>query len=181
MAKLGDIPLHPALASAASSTTISSSRQARTLSSTSTFSSSSLGGGGRTDAAATSGSGEEQAAGLSSGAAAAITAKREGGEVSGQPDREEGDRGGSGVTLLDCIPVEREQRLLESCRTSQRRFQQEADNVGQKYSTIERVSAGGVFVASAPLLFCIFTACMCARLLVRVSHVLFLAVVVWST
>lgn len=57
-----------------------------------------------------------------------------------QGEEEEVSGSGSGVkTLLDCIPVEREQRLLESCRTSQRRFQQEAENVAQKYATIEKV------------------------------------------
>lgn len=44
-----------------------------------------------------------------------------------------------GKTLLDCIPVEREQRLLESCRTSQRRFRVEGDNVALKYSAVEEV------------------------------------------
>eukprot|EP00903_Cladosiphon_okamuranus_P011707 g11010.t1 len=57
--------------------------------------------------------------------------QQEGEEISG------GGRGG-GKTLLDCIPVEREQRLLESCRTSQRRFRLEGDNVAQKYSAIEK-------------------------------------------
>ena len=54
-----------------------------------------------------------------------------------------GDEGGGGKTLLDCIPVEREQRLLESCRTSQRRFRLEGDNVAQKYSAIEQVRKDG--------------------------------------
>ncbi|CAM9712667.1 unnamed protein product, partial [Hapterophycus canaliculatus] len=141
VAKLGETPLHPALASAASSTAtkastaagVSRSRQARALSATSTFSSSSLGSGGRSDAAPGSGSGEQQAAGFSSGSAGAAAAADR-----GEEEEEEEEAGGGGATLLDCIPVEREQRLLESCRTSQRRFQQEADNVAQKYSTIER-------------------------------------------
>ena len=43
------------------------------------------------------------------------------------------------ATLLDCVPVEREQKLLESCRTSQRRFRQEAEAVAQKYAAIKKV------------------------------------------
>ncbi|CAN0229612.1 unnamed protein product, partial [Laminaria digitata] len=46
--------------------------------------------------------------------------------------------GAGRATLLECVPVEREKRLLESCRTSQRRFRQEAEAVAQKYAAIKR-------------------------------------------
>lgn len=48
---------------------------------------------------------------------------------------------GQRPTLLGCVPVEREYKLLESCRTSQRRFRQEAEAVAQKYAAIKRVCA----------------------------------------
>lgn len=48
-------------------------------------------------------------------------------------------RGVRRVTLFDCVPIEREYKLLESCRTSQRRFGQEEEAVAQEHATIMRV------------------------------------------
>lgn len=45
----------------------------------------------------------------------------------------------SKLTLLDCVPVEREKKLLESCRTSQKRFRQEAKAVAQQFNDIKNV------------------------------------------
>ncbi|CAN0081347.1 unnamed protein product, partial [Ectocarpus sp. 12 AP-2014] len=136
VATLGTIPLHPALAAASAKTTTAGGgggRQSRAPSlSSSTASSSSRLGSGRIDYSIS----EEPTLDPTAGGGL----MREGGLPSVQQGEEE-EVGGSGrgdKTLLDCIPVEREQRLLESCRTSQRRFQQEAENVAQKYATIEK-------------------------------------------
>lgn len=60
------------------------------------------------------------------------------GRGAGAVEVEGGDEGGA--TLLDCVPVEREQKLVESCRTSQSRFRQEAKAVAQHYADIKSVS-----------------------------------------
>ena len=54
------------------------------------------------------------------------------------------------VTLLDCVPVEREYKLLESCRTSQRRFGQEGKAVAQKYAAIKRVRTSPYILRPPP-------------------------------
>lgn len=58
----------------------------------------------------------------------------------GGVEQQQGRGQGRRATLLDCVPVEREQKLLESCRTSQRRFRQEAEALAKQYVAIKKVS-----------------------------------------
>ncbi|CAB1104811.1 unnamed protein product [Ectocarpus sp. CCAP 1310/34] len=136
VATLGTIPVHPALAAASATTTITrggGGRQSRAPSlSSSTASSSSRLGSGRIDYSIS----EEPP--LDPTAGGGLMREKRLPSVRQGEEEEVGGSGRGGKTLLDCIPVEREQRLLESCRTSQRRFQQEAENVAQKFATIEK-------------------------------------------
>ncbi|CAN0382812.1 unnamed protein product, partial [Ectocarpus sp. 8 AP-2014] len=138
VATLGTIPLHPALAAASATTTTTGGggggRQSRAPSlSSSTASSSSRLGSGRIDYSIS----EEPPLDPTAGGGLMRGGRLPSVQQGEEEEEQVGGGESGGKTLLDCIPVEREQRLLESCRTSQRRFQQEAENVAQKYATIE--------------------------------------------
>ncbi|CAN0286012.1 unnamed protein product [Pylaiella littoralis] len=128
----GPSPSSPAAFSSGGRTDAASDQAAAAAAAvSSSASSSSLGGGPAASAASGGGRG---------GTATASGGVGGGSLLSQRPEEEDtgGSGSGRGKTLLDCIPLEREQRLLESCRTSQRRFRQEGENVAQKYATIER-------------------------------------------
>lgn len=100
----------------------------------------------RTSGSTGGGSHEERRASRRSDAAATaseagVVGIRVGGAVwhEGTTDIERRTQSAISATLLDCVPVERERRLLESCRTSQRRFRQEAEAVAEKYTAIKNV------------------------------------------